>query len=740
MNRTLNLSGIKKDLLGGLSTAVVSVPGNIVFGIIAFAPLGSEYMAQGILAGMYSSIFLGLCTGLFGGTPGMISGPKAPGSLVFGGLIASLIASRYFNLNGQAPTILIIAYMAVFLSGVMQTVFGFLRFGSLIKFIPYPVVAGFLNGAAILIIFSQIWTFLGIPKQDSLSALWTSIPRIQPFSALIGAVAALVMWRASKITEKIPGSILGLIIGSALYYILMGIGLGNHLGALIGDIPVALPTPHYLQAFAKTFISPDFLRWVPLLIPAAFTMAVLGSIESLLASLSMQGLVYKRSDANRELMGQGIGNMVASFFGGLPGAGNAMRTILNYQAGGRTGLSNVCHALIIFLIIFFLSPLIEMIPKAAAAGIVIVMAFLLFDRWSIQLLKDIAHRKNFRRKDLLVNFFIVLLVMLATILFNLVVAVGLGIAVSILSFVAKMSKSVIRRSYKGSNIHSKKQRDEKLMQILRDYGNRIHVLELEGVIFFGTADRLANEIEQIAQDGSSYIILDMKRVNDIDSTGSRILKHAYLQLRKQKKRMAVSYLEKGGPLWQFLELMGLIKDMGVNTFFIDTDMALEHFEDLLLREILSGDADAEEASLENLDILQGLSEDELKIVRRFLHLEHYDHGDLVFRQGEKSNALFCITKGAADITIQLPDTRRKKRLATLSAGTIFGEMALLDDKPRSANVEVKEPLTCYRLALEDFERLKQDFPNISIIIATNIGRIMASRLRFANEMISELEM
>jgi anti-anti-sigma factor len=279
------------------------------------------------------------------------------------------------------------------------------------------------------------------------------------------------------------------------------------------------------------------------------------------------------------------------------------------------------------------------------------------------------------------------------------------------------------------------------MEVLCKHGYRINVLELEGSIFFGSADKLSHEIDKIAnEEGVSYIILDMKRVKEIDSTGVRILQQTYLLLERQGKSMAISYLEKEDPLWQFLKDMGLFSTMGEQNFFPETDLALEHFEDRLLNEILPKATYSEEALLENLTVLQGLQREEMKTVSRFLILEHFEKGDAVFRQGDKSNALFFITKGSADVTISLPGVRRKKRLATLSPGTIFGEMALLDGKPRSANVEAREYFTCYRLSLENFERLKNEHPNISITIVTNISRIIAKRLRLANDMISELEM
>ena len=331
------------------------------------------------------------------------------------------------------------------------------------------------------------------------------------------------------------------------------------------------------------------------------------------------------------------------------------------------------------------------------------------------------------------------MVTLATAVFNLIVAVGLGLGLSILMFVVKMSTSVVRRSYRGSIFHSKNQRDEKLIELLHQHGDRICVLELEGSIFFGSAENLANEIDRLSQEGASYIILDMKRLKEIDSTGARILQQIYRQLKNQQKHLAISYLKKESLLWQFLKDMGEIRIIGEENLFPDTDLALEYFEDRLLDEITGARPYDKETPLSDLQALQGLGIEEFTVLERFLKREQYHKGETVFKEGDKDNALYFITKGSADVTITLPDTSHKKRLQSFSSGTVFGEMALLDAKLRSANVEAKEDLVCYKLTKDGFIQLKEVYPQISATILINISRIMASRLRLANDMVMELE-
>lgn len=705
-------------------------------------PLGGEHISLGIRAGFYSSLFVGLFASIFGGTPSMISGPKATITLLFSSVIASYISAFHIDPAGSQAfmTVLTVAFFVVFLGGILQALFGIMRLGSLIKFIPYPVIAGFLNGTAILIIYSQLWTFLGIARPADLGMLPERLAEIQPLTMLIGTVAALVMWRSTGITRLVPGSIIGVAAGLVLYYILNAAGFHARLGPIIGYIPTEVPAPVFLSEFVNLFRTIDLIALIPFLLPAAFSIALLGSIDSLLTSLSVQSLTDIRSDTNRELLGQGIGNLVAACFGGIAGAGHVGCSSTNYHAGGRTRLSGIVGSLTILAMILLLSPAISIIPKAVVAGIIIVSALRIFDPWMFQLLRKIYSRSLHRRRELLWDFFIISLVMLVTVFFNLVAAVIMGILVSILTFVAKMSRSTIRRTFRGSSLHSRKQRDEKTFEMLQRQGGRIAILELEGSIFFGSADNFAREIDKLSKEGVGYIILDMKRVNEIDSTGARILCQLYSRLQKRKKILALSYLEKYGLLWQVLDNIGLFTIMDVSLNFPDTDLALEFFEDRLLIDMLAAPPLDEEKLLKYLSLFQGLREDELKILAGYLLRQNYSTGEKVFRQGDTENSLYIIVRGTADVTINLPGKERKKRLQTLAAGTFFGEMALLDGKPRSANVEARDELSCYRLSMENFEKLRKDHPQITIILLTNISRTIANRLRLADDMIMELEM
>ena len=728
------------DLAGGFTAAVVSLPTNLMFGIIAFGPLGEQYVSLGVLAGMYSSIFVGIFASIFGGTPGMISGPKATTSLIFASILTVLLADR---VGGGAAALqpmqaLYIAFLAVLVGGVFQTVFGIFRLGDLIKYIPYPVIAGFLNGAAVLVIITQLGNLLGVSAGVQTGGWMESLSQIKPLNMLVAAITIFSIVLINRKYKRVSSSVFGMLIGTVVYYLLRAAGFGEALGPVVGRIDFARPS---LWLFREA--SPELIREIPRilpkLLPAAFSIALLGSIDSMLAALAIQNLTNVDPKTNKDLLGQGVGNMVSACFGGIAGSGYVGRSSLNYWAGGRTRLSGVVYSITILLFVLFLFPVIGFVPRAVIAGVLVMMALQIVDRWSVGLYRKLLFQRVQQKRELLVNFFIITVVTLVTIFFNLVMAVLVGIVLAVLMFVVRMSKSVIRRSYSGKLIHSKTKRDEKHIDVLKAHGDEIRIIELEGILFFGSADRFATEVMNQVREGARYVILDMKRVDEIDSTGVRILVQTTRRMVCNGVQLALSYVQPDSRLWRFLSDFNVLDTIAEDAFFPDTDAALEVFENRLLENVLQEPVYEAVFTLEDFSCFSDLKKRELRVVTRAFQTVEFHKGETIFRQGDEGNALYLIARGLVDVTINLPGTVRRKRIHSLSAGTFFGEMALLDQRPRSANMEAREEMICYCLTIREFERLKKNSPAVALTILSSISRTIAARLRDANEMISDME-
>jgi len=742
MLKKSSFSGFGGDLAGGLSSGIVSIPGNIAFGMIAVAPLGAEYIGVGVLAGMFSSIVAGIFASLLGGAPGMISGPKMPTALVFGSLLGQLLAAGSFQLSEttHVMTVLTLAYAAIFLSGLLQLIFGILRLGTIVKFIPYPVIAGIQNSVAILILKGQFWSFIGVPKQG-FSELLNQPGIIQGFTLIVALATTLFAWQVGKRVPKFLAPVLTIIAGTALYYLFDFIIPDIRLGPVIGSIPSAFPTPKYAMGFVTLLTGSTGVNLLSIIIPAALALAVLSSIDSLIALVSLQSLANRRLDGNRELIGQGVGNAAAAIFGGLPGSGFIGRTAVNYQSGGRTKLSGILSSITVLTLAFMLNGVIGIIPKCVMAGLLVIVACKIADKWSIQLGKDILF--NFRKKgnnrELLWNASVILLVMIMAVTFNLIIAVAVGVVLSIFIFVVQMSRTPVRKEYNATYVHSRIQRHDSLMAVLTENGNSITVLELEGSIFFGSADNIANSVDKLVQQGAKYIIMDMKRVARIDSTGVKILQQTHARLKKNGIELAFSYVLQGSDLWDSFTHLGLLDAVGKKSFFQDTDWALGYFEDKLLATVPSGKVASDELSLHKLIGLDKLPLEQTAMIIDYIEKQVYEPGSTIIQQGKVLDAVYFIASGAANVTITLPGSNREKRLGMLTYGTFFGETALWDQGPSPVNVIALEPVSCYHISLDNFATLKKKEPAIAMAITHTISKRISQRLRQAIDMITEIE-
>lgn len=727
------------DMSGGVASAVVSITGNVAAGVIAFAPLGPDYVGQGILAGMLSSIVAGLAAALLGSAPAMVCGPKATTSMAFAALLGSLMASGRFDLSTPegANLIVSLAFGAVLLSGSVQVMLGAFRVGGLVKFMPYPVVAGIRNTTAILLIYSQFWTFLGVPRQ-SWGAFLGELGQVQPATAAVATVTALLVWKGGRWMPKPAVPVVALVAGSVLYYAI-GFTAGDvRLGPVLGALPPAIPRPTYFPGILGALTDPANLPVLAAVISGALAMAVLDSISALITLVSFQSIADRRFDANHQLVGQGVGSAISAFFGGLTTSGILARAVVNHGAGGRTRASGVVNALGVLVLLAVLARPLGMIPKAAIAGLIMVIASTLFDRWSFGQVKESLRSDARDRRDNLAAVVQMAFVVMVGVTVNLVAAVGAGVALSILVFVAEMSRSPIRRIRSGATVRSAKSRDSETTRILSEKGHRIAVIELEGTIFFGSCDGLATQAELMADEGADFVIFDMKRVASVDATGFKVLGQTFVRLRSRGTTLGFSFVTPGRLRAEIAEDL-LLNGVPEARMFESTDRALEYFEDGLLMKLGADEYDAEGWTLEDFGTDWSLDAEECRTLHDYVVERTFDGGEVVFAEAGTDRSLFMLRKGSADISVTIPGEGRRRRLGTVSRGTMVGELSLLDGLPRSATVVATGPLIAYEFTYDAFLRLGEHAPRIAIKIQAGIGQVLSARLRSANALIVELD-
>jgi SulP family sulfate permease len=740
LKRTSNLrpfANLRGDLLGGITASIVALPLAIAFGVAAFVPLGPDYVAQGALAGLYAFIIAGFLASVFGGTPLQITGPTAPMAVVITAFIARFTGDPEFTNLGvnAAEAVLLLVAATILLAGLFQIVMGLVGGGRLIKYIPFPVVSGIMNGIAVLIFLSQLRPFFGVDSSVSLTSLFTGQAGFNYVTIAIGVVTIIATVYAGRLIRMIPAALVGVGAGMAAYFI---IGLFASPGLLqpqnnpliVGPIPSALPTPGKAMSFINFAAAIPLAKWLYIIIPA-LTLSILASLDTLLTSVVADMVTKTKHNSKRELIGQGIGNLGAAVFGGLPAAGTTIVTMANINNGGRTRLSGVINSVSLLLIVLVLSPFVKWIPLAALAGILMVVAAQMVDYKSLIL---------FGKKSTVENMVIVLAVTVSMVIFDLVIAVGIGLVIACLLFVREqINKTIIRRKYSGELIHSKKVRTQEAMQILQENGDQIKVYELSDALFFGTCDKLLTEIEKDYD--SQFIILDLKRVNTIDLTGTQLLHQIADSVKEKGHHLLMSYLDVPGDrnkerLRSYLEDVGVTGVIGRDHIFSTTDHALEWAEDLLIKEVMSGaQPGAQILELKDISVFQDLSPEQLHLVQGYVRSVSFREGEVIFREGEPGHGIYFILSGYVSVFTG----SKEHRLATFADGVFFGEMSILEDKPRSATVRAETDTRLLFMSKRNFQQLTESEPLLATSILRRISSDLSHRLRMTNAEVLALE-
>ena len=571
-------SNIKGDILGGLTAGIVALPLALAFGVSS---------GLGPSAGLYGAIFLSFFAALFGGTATQISGPTAPMTAVSMVVIATIIGVHNGSVEKALPYIL-----AVFLlSGLFQIGLGFLGLGKYIKYIPYPVVSGFMTAIGVIILITQILPVIGydakkdielvdsfkpmaeqsllekiladetkdgvlviedfeqtinrankidkfeiteeaqnLAKNNSSGVVGTikSIPRaiglINWIEVILAFATIFIIYGFKKITTAVPSTLVALIVVS-------GVAIGFGIDYIsIQQIPNGFPKIQW-----TLFTDFNFLEVLPYLF-TALTLSLLGAIDSLLTSVVADNLTKTRHLPNKELIGQGIGNSIGAIFGGLPGAGATIRTVVNIQSGGKTRLSGMIAGIVLLLILLVLSPLASKIPAAVLAGILVTVGIGVMDYKGLNVLSKIP----------MTEIIIMVVVLMLSVFWNLVYAVGIGLLLACLFFMKKMG-DIAKDNSKVDLLSNEKDLNETSK-------TNVYVKHINGPLFFGFTSEFVSMANKIPK-SASIIIVDMEKVPYMDQSGVFALEDVLLDLNKNKIKILIAGIQP--------QPMHLMKTIGI---------------------------------------------------------------------------------------------------------------------------------------------------------------------------------
>lgn len=721
------------EVWGGLASMLVALPSSIAFGVLVFSAISPELAGQGALVGMIGAAALGLVAPFIGGTPALITAPCAPAAAVLSGLAITLT-------EGHVPAERIPGLLALtaLLAAFFQVLYGILKGGQLIKYIPYPVVSGYLSGVGLIIALGQFPKLLGLPADTELLHGLRS-PELWKWSGIIvGIVTIAAMLLAERLTKRIPAAILALVSG-VICYLLLGLFDRSLLTIennplVIG--PIGSSTP-FLQNVGDRFGSllTINLEDIKLVIYSALALSVLLSIDTLKTGVVLGALTRTRHNSNRGLFGQGVANLASFVAGGMPGAGTMGPTLVNVTSGGRRTLSGFVEGVFVVLAILFLSPLIAWVPIGALAGILLVVAFRMFDWQAFGLLRDAETR---------FDFLVIAAVVIVAETVGLISASATGIGLAILLFIREQIRgSVIRRRATLNEISSKTHRLEPERAILDEHGDDAAVYELQGDLFFGTTDNLFTELEPDLK-VRKWMLFDVRRVQSMDYTAAHLFEQIHERLKENGGGLLFSGMPSGfakrQDLHGYMQKVGLIGGDGDDIRIFDIrDEALEWMETQIL-EATGWTRRTESAALDlnEFELFSGCGDEVLAKLSECISERSVRAGEDVFHHGDEGDEIFFVRRGEVRILLPLK-SEKVHHLATFGRGDFFGEMAFLDRGVRSADAEAKTDCDLYVLSRKEFDQRALKDAVLSVRVFERIARAISLHLRHTDTEVRALE-
>ena len=724
------------EITGGVVAAALTLPIAISLGIVTLEPLGAAYAGLGVAAGVYGLVFCSILPALFGSRGAILNVPRSVTAVFVAAMLFEASgAHRVVTGDAASPQYLYgLLFLFLAMSGAFQTLIGLLRLGTLVKYLPHAVLAGFTNAVAVLLAFAQLPALLGMPVGSSIADVVVQPERIH-WGALVVAAATLAALKLPHVAKvRFPPFITGLLVGTLVHHLLVFAGFGPHLGPLLGEVPELRPQLDTAAGFPDVIANPSFAQALPGIAAAAFGLALISSLDTLLLMKTFERMSHERLDSQRELTRLGLANTLGACLGAIPCSMGLAASQANHANGGRGRTSVVAHGIAALVAMLVLGTMVAAVPRAVIGALLLSIAFIVIDKPTVATIRKLLAGNVRNRSRLATDVLVMLTVASIAMLASVALAVVAGVLIAVLSFLVNMSHSVVRRVGRGDVMRSRRSRPPEQMEVLARVGRSIAVIELEGVIFFGTADDLLTRVDECLRDGARYIVIDLGRVHDVDTTGAQMIIQIHERVGGRSGTLLVAQAAPGQPQWDFLVDTGVVASLGNASFTPDVDRALEIAENRLIDEE-GADLSTRiaEIPMHALHLFDALESEELAVLTPLLTRRTFSKGEFVFREGEPGDDLYVIALGTA--SVRRAEGHRSMRLVTFGEGTVFGEMALLDARPRSASVQADGPLVCYVMNRAAFDGIVERHKAIALKLVTNLSRELGRRLRFANDII-----
>jgi sulfate permease, SulP family len=713
---------------------VALVPMVASWGIVAFGAAGHAALQIGVTAAIVAVVLGALVYLPVSRAPMPAVAPSSSSALLLGACVARLVQDTALHpaTPGAAPLLLAAAGLAVMGSGALLALFGLLRAGALVRFVPQPVLAGFMNGVAVLMVLSQVPAIAGVSVDALARRGWSALAQWH-WPALVATVAtAAVMWAVARRWPRAPAGLAALVLGTAAVWALQAAcSAWGAAGACalqsFGGLTVALPRAEPALAIADASALAVLSRHASTLALTALLLALIGGLESALNLSALDQLLKRRTDVNRELLALGVANIASGLAGGLPLTYLRLRALATWSAGGRGPRAVALSCAMLALVFALALPWLSVVPLAVVAGIVVMLAWGLVDRWTRQLATE--WWRGERTADLQWSLGIAGTVCVVTLASGFVAAVGAGVLLSMLIVMRALNRSLVRLRYSAAEVASRRVYPSALEGRLRPLRARIEVIELEGALFFGNADRLAQEAAQAAQ-GRRFLVLDLRRVSAVDASGAVGLSSLRERLEGNGTTLLLAGVTADNRHGLSLQAQGVLRPAdGVPMpwhLHPDADRAIEAAELALLHDEGSDLAGLAVPLAKNA-LFEGLSEADLASLLPRLPQRRLGAGERLFGEGDPGDAIYLLTEGSVSVL----DRARGQRFVSFSPGMCFGETAVLDGRGRTADARADEPSTVFELPATLLQDLQRHEPVLAACIYRNLALHLSERLRGA---------
>lgn len=720
MNRT-HYEDYLSNLIAGFILSVTGVSASISFAAMIFSGDLSEYLPIGIGIALFSTIVTSIIVGLKSSFPGMIAVVQDVPAAVLSVSAAAIVSSMPVSVAAGDRLVTVIAMLALtsLCTGIFFYILGVFKLGSLMRFIPYPVIGGFLAGTGWLLVRGAMKVlFEKFPQQAKFEYAFTSQALIQWLPGICLTVFLLTVLRRYKNSFILPSTLLTAI---ALFHLLLlayGISIDDAIarGWLVGHLPDrCLWEPLDFRAFSR-------IDWTVILHQTGniVTILIVGSISLLFGISGFELIIERDLDIDQELQAAGIANILIGVGGGIVGYQSVSGSVIAHKLGGKSRMVALIRALLCTVVLFYGSSILFILPKPILGGLLLYIGCSFLMEWIYDTWFTLPTTE----------YLIIILIWIAISAFGFLEGVGVGTMTAIVLFVVNYSRTaIVKYTFTGSNYHSNVDRPPGHRNVLSQFGDQLYILRLQGFIFFGTADNLIKKIRRRInnkkQTAVRFIVLDFRQVTGLDVSAEFSFIKLNQIARNHNIRVAFTNIEPDVALRIGKKSDPAGKDISF-LFFPDLDHGVEWGENQILMTQKASDSDSRNGFHDQLAGFLPQPSDMQRLIRYF-EKKSVEQGQYIIRQGESSEDLFFIESGQVTVKLQLEDGKTI-RLRTMGPGNIVGEIAMFLGLKRSASVVADEQTVIYMLSRDGLEAMEKNSPEIAAAFGKFIIRLLAERL------------